>query len=138
MNRAIAEMRANALRARLEGTLNWMRERGDVMYDPKALDRMVRNVSLRESMRPGGPGRTPMSHLDVNLRVYDGESVPVSAVYQADVYGERLRVVIGEERLWVMGDPHAVVNVLRQAADRAAEALAEARRQEMHGEAVAS
>jgi hypothetical protein len=56
MNRAIAEMRANALRARLEGTLNWMRERGDVMYDPKALDRMVRNVSLRESMRPGGPG----------------------------------------------------------------------------------
>jgi hypothetical protein len=49
MNRAIAEMRENALRAKLEGTLNWMRQRGDVMYDPKALDRMVRNVSLRES-----------------------------------------------------------------------------------------
>jgi hypothetical protein len=38
-----------------------------------------------------------MSHLDVNLRVYDGESIPVSAVYQTDVHGDRLRVVIGEE-----------------------------------------
>jgi hypothetical protein len=70
--------------------------------------------------------------------VHDGDSVPVSAVYQADAYGDRLRVEIGEERLWVMGDPHAVVNVLRQAADLAAEKLAEARRQEMQGEAVAS
>jgi hypothetical protein len=48
MNRAIAQMRENALRARLEGTLDWMRERADVMYDPKALDRKVREISQRD------------------------------------------------------------------------------------------
>jgi hypothetical protein len=48
MNRAIEEMRANALWAKLDGTLDWMRERGDVMYDPKALDRMVQRVSKRD------------------------------------------------------------------------------------------
>lgn len=44
---------------------------------------------------------------------------------------------LGED-LTICGDPHAVVNVLRQAADLAAEALADARRQEMRGQAVAS
>jgi hypothetical protein len=48
MNKAIEQMREHALQAKLEGTLDWMRERADVMYDPKALDRKIREISQRD------------------------------------------------------------------------------------------